>query len=247
MSNSKKRKKSELPVFIGIDMADIQQRLMKLSSIAERLIFLDRVIGQTAIEKGLSMWDADCYSCVQQFRSKWAWEGIFDAVHGENNVNRAINSDGYKFGQEHYRNYIELKRLREAVEKGKQLSSNEPNTESLLIKPLTDQHYQALTDLANRLKLFSPSIDKNTMQTLLTGQLQDPLKVSNNIILSCFFSQLSPDFISDKWQNIIGKLKCLRGKRGAHITSTSLAKSLTTMDRQSDYYKEIQRVVGSMK
>lgn len=251
MSNRKKDN-AKLPVLVGINVADIQRRLMELSTITERLIFLDRVIGQTEIENGLAMWDADCYNCVQQFRSKPAWEGVFDAVHGDNKIEGAINADAYQFGQLHYRNFIELKQLREAVEKGKDISSNQPKPESLLIEPLTEKQYKELADYANKFRLFRAKINEATMQALLIGQLPEPLISNSNIKVATLFNQLQTSgYIIENWKNLIQRSKYLKGRRKIEnkpddpfLTANDLSVAYGESKQHEPYYKELEAILN---
>jgi hypothetical protein len=233
-------KENELPALVGIKINEIREQLSKFSSITEKVIFLDRITKQTAIDVGLSMWDADCVSCCKQFHTKPAWQGVFDAVHAENNIDKAINADAYSFGRQHYQNYIELKQWKIAVENGQPISTE---SDFLLIKPLTEQHYKMLLDYVNKHRLFKTPIDLSTMQALFTGKLTQQLQVSNNIKIACFFEALATKFISDKWQSIIGRYGCLKGAMGATLKNKSLSKDLQHMDRSSDYFIDMKNLV----
>lgn len=233
-------KENELPALIGININEIREQLSKFSSIAEKVIFLDRITKQTAIDVGLSMWDADSVSCCKQFHTKPAWQGVFDAVHAENNIEKAINADAYSFGRQHYQNYIELKQWKIAVENGQPIRNE---SEFLLIKPLTEQQYQMLLDYVNKHRLFKTPIDLSTMQALFTGKLTQQLQVKNNIKIACFFDMLASKFISAQWQSIIGRKECLRGAQGAILINTSLSKSLQGMNRSKDYFTDMENLV----
>ncbi|MFO0414687.1 MAG: hypothetical protein ACK50E_03470 [Bacteroidota bacterium] len=232
-------KENELPFLCEIVIDEVKEQLNKFSSITEKVIYLDRIIKQTAIDVGLSMWDADCVSCCKQFHTKPAWQGVFDAVHAENNIDKAINADAYSFGRKHYQNYIELKQWKIAVENGQPISTE---SEFLLIKPLTEQQYQMLLDYVNKHRLFKTPIDLSTMQALFTGKLTQQLQVSNNIKIACFFALLTNDFISKQWQNIINKSKCLQGQRGKPLSNTTLSSALKKVDPSKEYCKEIKNL-----
>jgi hypothetical protein len=119
--------------------------------------------------------------------------------------------------------------------------------ESLLIKELTHDQYENLLSYAIKYKLFKTQIDLSILQALFTGQLNEPLQVNSNIKIACFFEALAPKFISNNWQSILWKSKHLNGSRGKPITNKSYSKSLQHYDRNSDYYKDLKKLVNQLK
>lgn len=100
-----------LPVIVVEDFEGIKQQLNKFESRFEKINFLERIIAQTGIDKAIKMCDADCLQFSKLLKEKPGWEGVFDAMHGDYKLERAINAEAYKAGVEHYKNYILLQDL----------------------------------------------------------------------------------------------------------------------------------------
>jgi len=158
-------------------------------------------------------------------------------------ISKYITSTGTEIKLHRFITYAEIEFLSNAVENGQPIRTE---SEFLLIKPLTEQQYQMLLDYVNKHRLFKTPIDLSTMQALFTGKLTQPLQVSNNIKIACFFEALATKFISAQWQSIIGRSGCLIGTRNKLISSSNLAKSHHISDESSDYFKEIHRLVNTL-
>lgn len=117
-----------LPNIIVQDLERVKDQVQRFGSRFEKINFLNRLIEQTNIDKVIALWDKDCLKCVEQFKYKPAWEGVFDALHGDFKFETAINELAYEAGVQHYKNYILLKELLEIMTNDKELPPRQTDT-----------------------------------------------------------------------------------------------------------------------
>lgn len=98
----------DLPILVGINILEITDKLRTLNNKFQKKIFLQSIIKQTNIERGLKLWEEDCSLVVTQYKINPAWQGVVAALHGEFDLTTANNKDAYEFGHKHYHDYLSL-------------------------------------------------------------------------------------------------------------------------------------------
>lgn len=104
-----------LPPIVVNDLEKVKSQVQKFRSKFEKKNFLIQLIEQTYIDKAIVLWSKDCSKCVEQFKFKPAWQGVFAALNGDLNIETAIDKSAYEAGVQYYNNYISFKELLENI------------------------------------------------------------------------------------------------------------------------------------